>query len=85
MGADGLQLPAAPPPVAAEPPDGDAPIVLSPPAAGAAPLPKLDADAADPFALPAPVAKAEPPPKLPPGVKLPPAEIPNVAPSDQQY
>jgi hypothetical protein len=85
MGADGLQLPAAPPPLAAAPPSEDAPIVISPPAAEVAPLPRLDADVADPFALPAPVAKAEPPPKLPPGLKLPPAEIPNVAPSDQQY
>jgi hypothetical protein len=60
-----------------------------PPVGEPAPFPHLDADAADSYALPAPVvtpAPVEPrPQRLPPGVKLPPADIPNVAPGDEQY
>lgn len=89
MGAGAPAAPvAAPAAVVANPPAGDRPVALMPPPAAAAPLPKLDADAADPYALPTPITPATetaPPPKLPPGVKLPPADIPNVAPSDQQY
>jgi hypothetical protein len=89
--AGGVQ-PLPPPAAAAMPPqpaDG-APIVLAPAAAaGVAPLPHLDADAADPYAPPGPpppLATAEPRhEKLPPGVKLPPADIPNLPSSDQQY
>jgi len=87
--ASGGGEPLPPPPVAATPqqPGDGTPLVLAP-AAGPAPLPRLDADAADPFAPPAapPAQAAEPrPERLPPGVKLPPADIPNVAPGDQQY
>jgi hypothetical protein len=83
--------PLPPPPAAALPqqPGDEAPIVLAPAAAaGVAPLPRLDADAADPFAPPVapPTDTVGPQPeRLPPGIKLPPANIPNVAPSDQQY
>jgi hypothetical protein len=87
----GAGQPLPPPPAAAIPqqPGDDAPLVLAPAAAaGGAPLPRLDADAADPFAPPVapPMETAGPQPeRLPPGMKLPPADIPNVAPGDQQY
>lgn len=82
--------PLRPPPMASVPASEPPPAALTP---AAAPLPpadsaKLDADAADPYALPAPpppLVTAEPQPALPPGMKLPPADIPNVPGSGDQY
>ncbi|MBN8995585.1 MAG: hypothetical protein J0H94_10170 [Rhizobiales bacterium] len=79
--------PLRPPPMASAPPAEAAPIAIAPQPGDPAALPKLDTDAADPYALPAPppVAVAEPPSDLPPGLKLPPADIPNVSGTGQQY